>query len=102
MGDDVSILHAVTLGGTGKVSGDRHPKVGDGVLIGAGASVLGNVRIGDGAKIGAGAVVLRDVPCGTTAVGNPAKAIGKKAAPQRQPEDQPGITMEQRWSDFVI
>ncbi|KAK1646247.1 hypothetical protein QYE76_064052 [Lolium multiflorum] len=53
--DDVSILHAVTLGGTRKVSGDRHPKVGDGVLIGAGPSVLGNVRIGDGAKIGAGA-----------------------------------------------
>ncbi|KAK1646233.1 hypothetical protein QYE76_064038 [Lolium multiflorum] len=66
VGDDVSILHAVTLGGTRKVSGDRHPKVGDGVLIGAGPSVLGNVRIGDGAKIGAGAVVLRDVPCGTT------------------------------------
>uniref|UniRef100_A0ACD5XHG5 Uncharacterized protein n=1 Tax=Avena sativa TaxID=4498 RepID=A0ACD5XHG5_AVESA len=102
VGDDVSILHGVTLGGTGKASGDRHPKVGHGVLIGAGASVLGNVRIGDGAKIGAGAVVLRDVPCGTTAVGNPAKAIGKKPAPQRRPEDQPGVTMEQRWSDYVI
>lgn len=102
VGHDVSILHAVTLGGTGKASGDRHPKVGDGVLIGAGASVLGNVRIGDGAKIGAGAVVLRDVPCGTTAVGNPAKAIGKKAAPPRRPEEQPGVTMEQRWSDYVI
>ncbi|KAK1652327.1 hypothetical protein QYE76_070132 [Lolium multiflorum] len=102
VGDDVSILHAVTLGGTGKVSGDRHPKVGNGVLIGAGASVLGNVRIGDGAKIGAGAVVLRDVACGTTAVGNPARAIGKKPAPQRRPEDQPGVTMEHRWSDYVI
>lgn len=86
IGDDVSILHAVTLGGTGKQSGDRHPKVGEGVLIGAGASVLGNVHIGAGAKIGAGAVVLRDVTAGTTAVGNPAKAIGKKAAPQRRPE----------------
>jgi serine O-acetyltransferase len=80
VGDDVSILHGVTLGGTGKESGDRHPKVGDGVLIGAGASVLGDVRVGAGAKVGAGAVVLRDVPEGTTAVGNPAKGIGKKAA----------------------
>ncbi|CAM0876648.1 unnamed protein product [Alopecurus aequalis] len=102
VGDDVSILHAVTLGATGKVSGDRHPKVGHAVVIGAGASVLGNVRIGDGAKIGAGAVVLRDVPCGTTAVGNPPKAIETTAAPQRRPEDQPGISMEQRWSDYVI
>ncbi|BAF11179.2 serine O-acetyltransferase 4 [Oryza sativa Japonica Group] len=100
VGYDVSILHGVTLGGTGKESGDRHPKVGDGVLIGAGASVLGNVHIGDGAKIGAGAVVLRDVADGTTAVGNPAKPIiGKKAAPQRRPEELPGVTMEQRWSD---
>ncbi|EER92698.1 probable serine acetyltransferase 4 [Sorghum bicolor] len=102
VGNDVSILHGVTLGGTGKESGDRHPKVGDGVLIGAGASVLGNVRIGAGAKIGAGAVVLRDVPEGTTAVGNPAKAVGKKAVPQRRPEEQPGVTMEQGWSDYVI
>lgn len=102
IGDDVSILHGVTLGGTGKICGDRHPKVGDGVLIGAGASVLGNVRIGAGAKIGAGAVVLRDVACGTTAVGNPAKPIGKKAAPSLRPEEQPGVTMEQRWSDYVI
>ncbi|CAD6202487.1 unnamed protein product [Miscanthus lutarioriparius] len=103
VGNDVSILHGVTLGGTGKESGDRHPKVGDGVLIGAGASVLGNVRIGAGAKIGAGAVVLRDVPEGTTAVGNPAKAVGKKAAPQRRrPEEQPGVTMEQGSSDYVI
>ncbi|XP_062209149.1 probable serine acetyltransferase 4 [Phragmites australis] len=102
IGNDVSILHGVTLGGTGKDSGDRHPKVGDGVLIGAGASVLGNVHIGAGAKIGAGAVVLRDVPDGTTAVGNPAKAIGKKAAPQRRPEEQPGVAMEQGCSDFVI
>uniref|UniRef100_A0A0D3FEQ5 Serine O-acetyltransferase n=1 Tax=Oryza barthii TaxID=65489 RepID=A0A0D3FEQ5_9ORYZ len=61
-------------------SGDRHPKVGDGVLIGAGASVLGNVHIGDGAEIGAGAIVLRDVADGTTAK----PIIGKKAEPQRE------------------
>nr|GEY59301.1 serine acetyltransferase 5-like [Tanacetum cinerariifolium] len=54
VGNNVSILHQVTLGGTGKVGGDRHPKIGDGVLIGAGATVLGNVKIGEGAKIGAG------------------------------------------------
>jgi serine O-acetyltransferase len=101
VGDNVSILHGVTLGGTGKVSGDRHPKVGDGVLIGSGASVLGNVRVGAGAKIGAGAVVLCDVPEGATFVGNPAKAIGKKKA-LRRPEEQPGVTMEQRWSDYVV
>jgi serine O-acetyltransferase len=80
IGNDVSILHGVTLGGTGKEAGDRHPKVGDGVLIGAGANVLGNVRIGNGAKIGAGAVVLKSVPDGATAVGSPAKVLeGKKS-----------------------
>uniref|UniRef100_A0A0E0JX16 serine O-acetyltransferase n=1 Tax=Oryza punctata TaxID=4537 RepID=A0A0E0JX16_ORYPU len=75
VGDGVSILHHVTLGGTGKAVGDRHPKVGDGVLIGAGATILGNVRIGAGAKIGAGSLVLADVPPGGTAVGNPAKLL---------------------------
>src|SRR5690606_3267944 len=58
VGDNVSLLHSVTLGGTGKVDGDRHPKIGDGVLIGAGASVLGNIRIGDNSRIAAGSVVL--------------------------------------------
>ena len=74
--DNVSMLHEVTLGGTGKVSGDRHPKVRKGVLISAGAKILGNVEIGEGAKIGGGAVVLTDVPPHTTAVGVPAKIIG--------------------------
>lgn len=78
IGNGVTILHNVTLGGTGKVEGDRHPKIGDGVLIGAGANVLGNIRIGGGAKIGAGSVVLNDVSPGDTVVGNPAKSVTKK------------------------
>jgi serine O-acetyltransferase len=76
VGDDVSILHEVTLGGTGKESGDRHPKIGDGVLIGAGAKVLGNVQVGEGAKIGAGSVVLHPVPPHTTVAGVPARVVG--------------------------
>ena len=77
--DNVSILHEVTLGGSGKESGDRHPKVASNVLIGAGAKLLGNIKIGEGAKIGAGSVVLTDVPAHTTFVGVPAKQIGKPA-----------------------
>ena len=76
LGDDISILHGVTLGGSGKESGDRHPKVGNGVMIGANASILGNIRIGHCAKIGAGSVVVRDVDAQTTVVGVPAKAVG--------------------------
>lgn len=71
------ILHSVTLGGSGKVTGDRHPKVEKNVLIGAHSSILGNIRIGSGAKIGAGSVVLREIPAGATAVGAPANIIGK-------------------------
>lgn len=74
--NDVSILHEVTLGGTGKERGDRHPKVRSGVLIGAGAKLLGNIEIGTGSKIGAGSVVLNDIPPHSTAVGVPAKVIG--------------------------
>ncbi|MDP9364935.1 MAG: serine O-acetyltransferase, partial [Chloroflexota bacterium] len=75
VGDDVTLYQGVTLGGTGKQRGKRHPTLGPGVVVGVGASVLGAVTIGAGAKIGAGAVVLRDVPPHTTAVGVPARAV---------------------------
>lgn len=73
--DDFSMLHEVTLGGTGKHGGDRHPKIRRGVMIGAGSKVLGNIVVGEGAKIGAGSVVLSDVPPHTTVAGVPAKPI---------------------------
>lgn len=79
--DDFSMLHEVTLGGTGKHGGDRHPKIRRGVMIGAGAKVLGNVVIGEGAKIGAGSVVLTDVPPHCTVAGVPARLVGRPAAP---------------------
>lgn len=88
--DDVSILHEVTLGGTGKEKGDRHPKVRRGVLIGAGAKLLGNIEIGTGAKIGAGSVVLDSIPPHSTAVGVPAKVVG------RADEEQPFRSMDHR------
>jgi serine O-acetyltransferase len=90
IGDDVSLLHEVTLGGTGKQTGDRHPKLGDGVLVGAGAKLLGNVEIGEGAKIGAGSVVLHDVPPHTTAAGVPARVVG------RAESAQPALEMDHR------
>jgi serine O-acetyltransferase len=74
--DDVSIMQSVTLGGTGKESGDRHPKVRSGVLISAGAKILGNIEIGRCAKVGAGSVVLKPVPPRTTVAGVPAKVVG--------------------------
>ena len=75
--DNVSILHEVTLGGTGKATGDRHPKVRRGVLLGAGAKILGNIEIGIGSKVAAGSVVLRDVPPGTTVAGIPARVVAR-------------------------
>lgn len=75
IGDNVTIYHGVTLGGTGKDKGKRHPTVGSDVIIGCGAKVLGPIIIGDGAKIGANAVVLKDVPTGVTAVGKAAKNL---------------------------
>lgn len=76
VGNDVSMLHSVTLGGTGKEDGDRHPKVGDGVMIGAGAKVLGNIHIGHHSRIAAGSVVLHEVPACKTVAGVPARVIG--------------------------
>lgn len=89
--DNVSILHEVTLGGTGKQSGDRHPKVRQGVLIGAGAKVLGNVVIGEGAKIGAGSVVLDSVPSHSTVAGVPARIVSRNDA------NMPAIDMDQQF-----
>ncbi|MDI2091652.1 serine O-acetyltransferase [Commensalibacter oyaizuii] len=86
--DDVSILQGVTLGGTGKVEQDRHPKIRRGVLIGAGAKILGNVEVGEGAKVGAGSIVLERVHPYTTVVGNPARQVGVRH------RDMPGISMD--------
>jgi serine O-acetyltransferase len=74
--DDVSLLHGVTLGGTGKQGGDRHPKIRQGVLIGAGAKILGNIEVGRCARVASGSVVLHPVPCNTTVVGVPARVVG--------------------------
>lgn len=89
VGDDVSILHGVTLGGSGASTGIRHPQVGRGVLISAGAKLLGNITIGEGAKIGAGSVVLDDVPAQVTVAGVPAKPVGKVPVPM------PSLAMDQ-------
>lgn len=90
VGDNVSMLHSVTLGGTGKEDGDRHPKIGDGVLIGAGAKVLGNIRIGRCSRIAAGSVVLQDIPPMKTVAGVPARVVGEAGC------DQPACTMDHR------
>ncbi|WP_337266809.1 serine O-acetyltransferase [Oryzifoliimicrobium ureilyticus] len=77
IGDNVSILHGVTLGGTGKEGADRHPKIDSGVLIGAGAKILGNIQIGHCSRVAAGSVVLKPVPPKTTVAGVPAKVVGE-------------------------
>lgn len=89
VGDNVSMLQNVTLGGTGKSDQDRHPKIGNGVLVGAGAKVLGNIRIGDCSRIGAGSVVLKEVPPRVTVAGVPAKVIGEAGCAQ------PALVMDQ-------
>ncbi len=87
--NDVSILQGVTLGGTGKACGDRHPKIRRGVLLGAGSSVLGNIEVGEGAKVGAGSIVLSDVAPFTTVVGVPARVVGHGH------QGLPALTMDQ-------
>ncbi|MDK8300016.1 MAG: serine O-acetyltransferase, partial [Actinomycetaceae bacterium UMB1218B] len=77
VGEDVVIFHGVTLGGVAMTPGKRHPTVGNHVMIGAGAKVLGPIEVHDGAKIGANAVVVKDVPCGNVAIGVPARLIPK-------------------------
>lgn len=89
VGDNVSMLHSVTLGGTGKDDEDRHPKIGDGVLIGAGAKVLGNIRVGNCCRIAAGSVVLEEVPPCKTVAGVPARIVGEAGC------DQPSVRMDQ-------
>jgi serine O-acetyltransferase len=90
---EVSIFQGVTLGGTGKITGDRHPKVRKGVLISAGAKIIGNVEIGEGAKVAAGSVVLEDVEMNTTVAGVPAIAVGKPAT------DSPAKTVDHSIKD---
>jgi serine O-acetyltransferase len=85
LGHNCSVLHHVTLGGSGKKGVDRHPKVGNGVLLGAGASVLGNINIGDGCQVGAGTLVIEDLPPRSVAVGVPAKIIGRFVDVTAQP-----------------
>ncbi|MDO5059461.1 MAG: serine O-acetyltransferase [Neisseria sp.] len=99
LGNDISILHGVTLGGSGKESGDRHPKIGDGVMIGANASILGNIRVNECAKIGAGSVVVSDVPAFTTVVGVPARATGNKSQAKPSAEMDQCLPVE---TDFYI
>ncbi|WP_028302954.1 serine O-acetyltransferase [Oceanospirillum maris] len=94
--DDVSIMQNVTLGGTGKECGDRHPKIREGVLIAAGAKIFGNIEIGVGAKVGGGSVVLDNVPPHTTVVGVPAKIVGSSGCAK------PALDMNQQISSSEI
>ena len=127
VGNNVSILHGVTLGGSGARDVDRHPKIGDGVLIGAGTSVLGNVKIGHGVQIGAGSLVIQDVEDYDVVVGVPAKVIGRSgggggggggkndrkkekggggggegATGGTRSRESPADLMKQDFSDFII
>jgi len=89
VGDNVSMLHSVTLGGTGKEDDDRHPKIEDGVLIGAGAKVLGNITVGQCSRVAAGSVVLEPVPPMKTVAGVPARIVGEAGC------SQPALSMDQ-------
>ena len=100
VGDDVSMLHSVTLGGTGAERGDRHPKIGKGVLLGAGAKVLGNIHIGDYAKVASGSVVLKPVPSGCTVAGVPARLVNCPTG--AEPARTMDHTLAEVVYDFVI
>ena len=100
VGDDVSMLHGVTLGGTGAKRGDRHPKIGRGVLIGAGAKVLGDIEVGEYAKIASGSVVLRPVPAHCTAAGVPARLVNCPAC--EEPARSMDHTLAEMIYDYVI
>ena len=105
IGDDCSLLHGVTLGGTGKATGDRHPKIENGVLIGAGAKILGDIRVGHCSKVASGSVVLRDVPPNSTVAGVPARIVG--ASPCAEParamdQDLPVAEMLKNQPDYSI
>jgi serine O-acetyltransferase len=93
IGDDVSLLHGVTLGGVGNRTGDRHPKIAQGVTIGAGAMVLGNITVGEDAIVGAGSVVLKPVEVGETVVGAPARPVQRTKHRQVTRENQPAIAL---------
>ncbi len=93
IGDNCSFLHAVTLGGSGKETGDRHPKIGENVLIGAGAKILGNIKVGSCSRVAAGSVVLSEVPPNVTVAGVPAKIVGSAGCAE------PARSMEQGWVD---
>ncbi|HET9161002.1 MAG TPA: serine O-acetyltransferase [Caulobacteraceae bacterium] len=100
VGDDVSMLHGVTLGGTGAERGDRHPKIGKGVLLGAGAKVLGNIVVGDYAKVASGSVVLKEVPPGCTAAGVPARLVNCPSC--GEPAKTMDHTLASEVYDYVI
>lgn len=89
--DEVSLLHGVTLGGTGKEGGDRHPKVRRGAMVGASATILGNIEIGECSRVGAGSVVVNSVPKNVTVAGVPAKIVGEAGC------DRPALSMDQRF-----
>ena len=95
VGDNVSMLHKVTLGGTGTLNIQRHPTIGNCVLLGAGATLLGNIKVGDNAQIGACSMVLEDVPAHAVAVGVPAKVISRRLAPAKLGDLPPGLSMDQ-------
>ncbi|MDF2882394.1 MAG: serine O-acetyltransferase [Clostridiaceae bacterium] len=101
IGDNVTLYHGVTLGGTGKEKGKRHPTVGNNVIVGSGAKILGPIYIGDNSKVGANAVVLKDVPSGTTAVGIPARIVYPKLGSVIELKDYKG-NLRKIYNDMVI